>query len=361
MIQNFIKNSCFTADWIKTKKEDLLGDPILIEKTINAFALLGYLVQTETNFVFKGGSSLLLHLSQIKRLSIDIDIIFGGDLKEFKMKLEQIPGNIPFVRFEEDERGDKGLPNRKHFKFFYISSISNNEDYVLLDIVFENPSYIPFNESKVIKSDFFETEIELSVKVPSIEGLLGDKLTAFAPHTIGVPFITEKGKSMTMQVVKQLFDIGELFNIASNFENIETAFKETYKKENIYRKNIFTVEQVLQDTIDISISLCHIRLKGFESTNDTDNIEDGVKRLSSHLIKEYFRIDFEAKITAAKVFYVANSIKTGKSIFFDKIRYSSDKIENIKDVILSTPYEKLNRLKQILPEAFYYIWQGSKE
>jgi len=54
-MQVFIKNGCFNSDWIKTKKEELAGDPVLIEKTIHAFALLGYLVQTETDFIFKGG------------------------------------------------------------------------------------------------------------------------------------------------------------------------------------------------------------------------------------------------------------------------------------------------------------------
>ena len=360
-MQVFIKNSCFNADWIKTKKEELSGDPVLIEKTIHAFALLGYLVQTETDFVFKGGTSLLLHAPQIKRLSIDIDIIFGGDIEEFNEKLSQIPGNLPFTKFEEDDRGDRGLPNRKHFKFFYKSSILNKEDSVLLDIVLENPSHIPFVLSKPIKSFFFETNMELSVKVPTIEGLLGDKLTAFAPHTIGVPFITKKGKSMTMQVAKQLFDIGELFNIATNFKNIETAFKETFKKENGYHSNEYTEKQVLQDTIDISLALCQIRLKGFSSSEDTNNIEDGIRRLGSHLVNEKFSTDVEAKITASKVFLIANSIKIGKNISFDKIRYSSEKIEQIKDVVLPSSYSKLNRLKPILQEAFYYIWQGTEE
>ena len=97
------------------KKKEFSGDPILIEKVIHAFALLGYLVQIELDFVFKGGTSLLLHVQQIKRLSIDIDIIFGGGLEELKEKLAHISGNVPFTRFEEDERGDRGLPNRKHF------------------------------------------------------------------------------------------------------------------------------------------------------------------------------------------------------------------------------------------------------
>lgn len=357
-MQNLIKTNCFSLDWIMAKRKEFSGDPILIEKVIHAFALLGYLVQIELDFVFKGGTSLLLHVQQIKRLSIDIDIIFGGGLEELKEKLAHIPGNVPFTRFEEDERGDRGLPNRKHFKFFYNSIITNSEDSVLLDIVLESPTDIPFIEEKIIRSNFFDTDLDVSVKVPTREGLLGDKLTAFAPHTIGVPFVTKGGISMTMQVAKQLFDVGELFAIATHFGNIEIAFKENYKKENGYRVEKFTEEQVLQDTIDISLALCQIQLKGYKHSEDTDNIADGIKRLSSHLVNEKFNITTEAKIAASKVFYIASSIKRGRSLSLEEIRYSEDKIENLVAIDLPYPYKKLNRLKPILPEAFYYIWQG---
>jgi len=360
-VQNLIKSECFTAEWINRKKTETSGNSVLIEKTIHAFALLGYLVQLEPNFVFKGGTSLLLHLPKIKRLSIDIDIMFGGDINEFTIKLAQIPNNEPFTKFEEDARGDRGLPNRKHFKFFYTSSETNNEDSILLDVVLEDTSFIESIEDKAIVSDIFETDTQLSVKVPSIEGLLGDKLTAFAPHTIGVPFVTSSGKNMTMQVAKQLFDIGELFNGATDFEKVSTAFKATFEKEQGYHSTKFSETEVLEDTIKICHSLCSIRLRGFQESEDTNNIQDGIHRLSSHLLNEQFTTDNEAKITAAKVFFIASSIKAGKEITLNETKYSADKIEEITDIVLPAPYNNLNRLKPILPEAFYYIWMGIKE
>ncbi|MCF6270992.1 MAG: nucleotidyl transferase AbiEii/AbiGii toxin family protein [Melioribacteraceae bacterium] len=360
-MQNLIKSECFTAKWIKTKKDETSGNSVLIEKTIHAFALLGYLVQLEPNFIFKGGTSLLLHLPKIKRLSIDIDIMFGGDIKEFITKLSQIPENVPFTRFEEDVRGNRGLPNRKHFKFFYTSSETNNENSVLLDVVLEETSFIKSIEDKAIVSDIFETDNQLSVKIPSIEGLLGDKLTAFAPHTIGVPFVTNSGKNMSMQVAKQLFDIGELFDVATDFEKASTAFKATFEKENSYHSNKFSETEVLEDTIDICHSLCSIRLRGFQESDDTNNIQDGIRRLSSHLLNEDFRTDSDAKITAAKVFYIANSIKANREVKLNEIKYSPNKIAEITDVTLPAPYNNLNRLKPILPEAFYYIWMGIKD
>jgi len=36
-------------------------------------------------------------------------------------------------------------------------------------------------------------------------------------------------------------------------------------------------------------------------------------------------------------------------------------LELLPDINLEEPYNKLNRLKPIIPEAFYYIWQGIKK
>jgi hypothetical protein len=283
-MDNFIKEICFTEDWIKNKRKHTSDNITLIEKTIHAFALLGYLVQSEFEFIFKGGTCILLHVPIVKRLSIDIDIIFGGNIDDFQKFLSEIPGNSPFTRYEEDERGARGLPNRKHFKFFYLSSISNEEESVLLDIVLEDIEHIQYTESKLIKTEYFDTVFDLSANIPTIEGLLGDKLTAFAPHTIGVPFKTEKGDSMTMQVAKQLFDIGELFNIATDFDKLSKSFRNTYTVESTYRENTFTEEHVLHDIIDISALICHINLTGYKDREDSDNIKDGVSRLVIWLI-----------------------------------------------------------------------------
>ena len=360
-MRELVKPRCFTEEWLKLKASQLSGDPLLVEKTIHAFALLGYLVQLEKEFVFKGGTSLLLHVPRMKRLSIDIDIISGEDIERFITKIETIPGNTPFVRYEENIRGDRGLPNRRHFKFFYNSSLSGREEYILLDVVLENPDYIPFTETKRIATALFETETELLVTVPTVEGLIGDKLTAFAPQTMGVPFETANGNSMTMQVVKQLYDLGELFDIASDFENIQTAFNVTFEKENGYRSGEFTRDVVLQDTIDTCLTLLHIRLKGFRNNKISDYLEDGIRKIDSHLLNDRFSTDKNAKITASKVFYIAKLLLDGKKMNFAEARYQDDRIKMLADVRLPAPYERLNRLKPILPEAFYYVFQGIKE
>jgi Nucleotidyl transferase AbiEii toxin, Type IV TA system len=58
------------------KRQELGGcDPVLLKKTIRAFALLVALAARGMDFVFKGGTSLLLRLPRIRRLSIDVDIL----------------------------------------------------------------------------------------------------------------------------------------------------------------------------------------------------------------------------------------------------------------------------------------------
>ncbi len=190
---------------------------------------------------------------------------------------------------------------------------------------------------------------------------MGDKLTAFAPSTVGVPFETSQGNSLKMQVVKQLFDIGELFNVATSFEKVKKAYYYNFEKENGYRESQFTLEQALDDTINISHLICLAKLKGYKSHVETDNIIEGLKSLTSHLLGEPFSIDNKAKIAATKTFLLARSIRTHKSISLEENRYSSAKIDAIKDVSLPSPYHFANRLKMILPEAFYYIWRDIEE
>ena len=40
-MKKLIKEECFNLQWLKSKSRKLSGDPVLLEKTLHAFALLG--------------------------------------------------------------------------------------------------------------------------------------------------------------------------------------------------------------------------------------------------------------------------------------------------------------------------------
>ena len=72
-----IHSDTLTKDWIlKFRNEPGLkkSDPALIEKMIYALYLLECMAQQPIDFVFKGGTSLVLIMEESNRFSVDVDI-----------------------------------------------------------------------------------------------------------------------------------------------------------------------------------------------------------------------------------------------------------------------------------------------
>lgn len=117
-----ISQHCFTSEWIDKQRRELGGaDPVILEKSIHALALVCLLRTYGLPFVFKGGTSLLLHLDPIRRLSIDADIVTKTFGDELTAALEHAANEKPFVKFEEDERGHRGLPHRRPNSIIVLS------------------------------------------------------------------------------------------------------------------------------------------------------------------------------------------------------------------------------------------------
>jgi hypothetical protein len=351
-----LSKKCFSKKWIDEKRVEFGPfDPVLLEKCIYAFELLSKLAQTKLPFIFKGGTSLILLQRTIRRFSTDIDISMPLRQIEYEPFLKEIGAQFPFVGFAVDDRGFQGLPKRAHFKFLYHSVISKRTDFVLLDVLLEKNLY-PRTRKQQITTPFIETEISVSVKVPTLEGLLGDKLTAFAPNTIGVPYSGNK----SMQIIKQLFDIGELFLVAENLNEVRKAYHAIFKAENGYHGHKFEINQTLADTIETSIKLSGIGLKGFISDRFTDLLRDGISKITSHLINTRFRLD-EAKIAASRAGLLAALIKkddSPKSI--SMYRFGNQDLKKIASLKLPKRLEHLEKIRNLIPEAFHNWWAAGE-
>ncbi len=299
-------------------------------------------------FVFKGGTSMIILMPTPRRLSIDIDIASTASAAEYEPVLEDIGSRQPFLRQEEDERGNDRLPKRRHFKFFYNSIFSRREDYVLLDIL-EEDNHFPETRIIPIRTSFVAVERDVTVRVPSPDCLLGDKLTAFAPNTVGIPLTQRCG----MQVVKQLFDIGELFNVFEVLEVVKETHAAVFAAENGYRGFKFTLLQALDDTIDTAALICGVNLRGGVSNERTRWILEGISGIANHLVGGRYRID-QARVSAAKAACLAAILKQNVITQTPAdIRFDPDRIADLRDAnIKSRPI--MNRLKRMSPEAFYY-------
>src|SRR4030043_2372998 len=94
---------CFTVDWIYEKRK-IAGnvDPGLLEKTIYAFELLGELIYNKLDFVFKGGTSLLLLLQDFRRISIDLDILCDEKMESLQEIFNRVIQSSQFLKWEGD-------------------------------------------------------------------------------------------------------------------------------------------------------------------------------------------------------------------------------------------------------------------
>ncbi|XBX04023.1 hypothetical protein QMP26_26315 [Enterocloster clostridioformis] len=94
-----------------------------------------------------------------------------------------------------------------------------------------------------IKNDLLLTEPEyLLVKTPDINCILGDKLTAFAPHTTGIPLNVKKD----MEVMKQMYDVGTLLDEFTDFDLVYGTYFKVAAEEISYRGNDITVGDAIK-------------------------------------------------------------------------------------------------------------------
>lgn len=354
-----IHEKCFTAEWLQAKTKELkAGDPGLLERAVYAFALLGHLAESGLDFVFKGGTSLLLHIPVMRRLSIDIDILCSAPTGELDRVLSVVSGKPPFLGYGEDKRGVRGLPHRRHFKFVFQPVISA-ANFVLLDVVEEKN--VPHDlVSKTIAPPFLEVERDVRVQLPTVESLLADKLGAFAPRTIGVPFEPANGQpAETMQIVKQLFDVGELFSVAEDLTKVRRTYQRVFDLENVYRGGQFSLHNALEDTLGASLCLCRHRLRGVPEHNDALQLEDGMRRLTSHLVNTRFSLD-NAKVAAAKASLLTRLISKNDATPSLSFWRTTPNPEVLRPMTIDGEWERLNRLKPTIPEGFYYWYQASR-
>ncbi len=353
----------FTEQWLRKKAREMAKcDPQILEKSIHALALLGHLQEMGLPLTFRGGTSLLLHLPDIHRLSIDIDIMSPVKGQDLEKVLAGVATKPPFIRMEESVRDGTRLPKRRHFIFFYNSTLNIQGKFppsVILDVV-EEGDEIHTLVSKPITTGFLKAEREVLVRLPTVESLLGDKLTAFAPTTTGVPLRRRDGSNGdVVQVVKQLFDVGILFDHAQDGEDLAKTYQRAQAKEAGYRGGQFTLDVTLEDTIAAALAASPTKPKVQARFPDYPLLRRGFQGMASHLTKKFSEDDFRS--AAAKAAALAAYLKLGVPLDFEKLRYtgSPEQLAIIKaGSFNTTAWDWLDGLKQINPAAYHY-WQHS--
>lgn len=342
-----INSKSHTIEWI-TDLRNRLGkriDPKLIEKVIYALTFLEQLRLNNLNFVFKGGTALLLATETLRRFSIDIDIITEEPEDRIKEILEKISQLEIFIRWEDDNnrKHTPGAPVG-HFKMFYKSVIDKHEEPILLDLLYTPNPYPQTREYSVKHSWLITSGKDIRIVLPTFEAILGDKLTAFAPKTTGILY----SKKRPVEIIKQLYDIGFLFDRVVDLNVVKESYIRVVQEEIGYRKLNIDVEEVLKDTW----LACYTLAERDTKSEEFKHLQLGIKNFTNFIID---RFSIEEAITAgAKIAYLTSLL--------NKEHREIERFQNpsgIRDWLIEYPaYNKLNKLKKTNPEAFFYWYKS---
>lgn len=338
-----ISREVYTKEYITGLREGSKCDPAILERSVFAFGLLEAFARTGAEFIFKGGTSLMLLLDEPMRLSTDIDIIVKPDA-DIMAYIENASKIYPFVRFEENTRVGANNIVKKHFRFYY-KSLQNEEKEVpiLLDVLFEDNHYAEVIQKEIKNSLLLTDGKPVFVTIPSVNSILGDKLTAFAPHTIGIKPHYEKENGAIVdkkiEVIKQFFDVATLFDYATDIGLISRTYKSTAYSELKYRGLDCGYEECLMDSFNEALSI--LSRGALNPDYYRDYYLPGIRGLKQYLINVRFTPE-TAYVQAAKVMYLSALILTG----VDK----PDELPAVDN--FSGDYAKINYTRRLNKEAF---------
>lgn len=351
-----ISPECFTPGWIAAKSAELqYPDRNIIEKVIRAFALLDLLAASGCPFHFKGGSCLMLLLNEhTRRASIDIDIICppGTEIEQYLTSYR----DYGFTKYESVERVQRGTDIPKtHSKFFYRVGFKDDADatgHILLDVLNEDCHYVK-TETLPIASPFIKMTGEAGkVRVPSVGDMLGDKLTAFAPNTSGIPYF-KNGRDCSLEIIKQLYDVGRLFDKVEDLETTATAFKRIAGVELSYRD---LPDDPALITDDIRQTALCLATRGKEGLGDFTLLQKGINSIKSFMFQGRYVIE-HAIVDAAKAAYAATALEKGE---LHPVKYNGEPMSIAGLELFPSVTTRLNKLRRSLPEAYFYWAQTSR-
>lgn len=228
---------------------------------------------------------------------------------------------------------------------------------IQLDVIVADSPYASV-ESRIVQTGFIEVDDEVSVLLPSPSSLLGDKMAAFAPSTIGFPYqpmvaaTGEPSEQRPIKVVKHLFDISVLAGMAGNIAETQATYRAVHTEQVKYRALDCGLAEALTDTQDAAHWVSRVDGRPPEENEKTIFFRKGIRALDSHLFSEPFQIA-QSRNAAGIAALVASALKLGaKTLDLPAFVASEPNIEDLRWAKLDAPWENLNRLKQTDPLAF---------
>lgn len=237
--------------------------------------------------------------------------------------------------------------------YFEVEYKTNSaEGYIKLDVLYEDNPYSNVTGLPIVHR-ILKTEGEpVMVNIPSMEDMLGDKLTAFGPESIGIPYF-KGNRDCSLEIIKQLFDNGRLFENVNDFESVSRSFAKVSEIELGYRGLDGKIGKYYEDVRNTALTLC---TRGRLGTADFQMLQQGIMKLKSFMYQRSYMIQ-DAVADAARIAYLATCMEKRN---YAVEKFSNESLSHIDLLIKPTLPRTLARLKSSSPEAYFY-WAKTSE
>ena len=254
---------------------------------------------------------------------------------------------------------------KTHAKCFYQVSYVTNiaTEKILLDVLFEENWYSRIEQLPIVSPFLAMTGEPLTINLPSKDDLLGDKLTAFAPNTTGIPYLKTvigrgglpEERHCSMEIIKQLFDVASLFDRIDDLSIARSTFEKIAPIELDYRRmDSGDLTPILDDIYKTSELIC-TGIYNNDQSFEYQELVRGINQIRSLIISEKYN-HYSAIVNASKAAYLSVLLKKG----INEIRHYDPAID-LRSVKLNDPINPaINKIKTFRPEAFFYWMQIEK-
>jgi hypothetical protein len=213
----------------------------------------------------------------------------------------------------------------------------------LLDVVFESNPYLRVSEKPIRSRLLLSDGDALTVTVPDKSCILGDKLTAFAPHTTGIPF----GKDKELEIIKQMFDCWTLLQEVDDYGIVAAVYDRVAQIELGYRGLPCDPADALKDTIDSC--LCIMGRGGIRS-EEYALFLSGINAIQGHIFNG--RLNGEnAGLMASEVMYLAACLLTGQKA----VEHIVDAEIYREQVLTMKGAKRIGYIRNVSPSAYAYL------
>jgi hypothetical protein len=280
------RESCFTKQHLEAHKG--VAPAALCELVVYSLELVSQLAHSGLEFRFKGGNSQLVLLDDPQRFSIDADIVSTVAKDELISLVDSIAADCElFTSCDVRQHKTKPWLPMVSFKLYFNSVFPHGDDEapnVMLDAVLE-PAPYPGVRKPIRCGELYSSDE--TVELPTVSGLIADKLLCLGPDTLGIPL----GKGKEAQRLKHVFDVAFLLRHDHDMGEVLAALGPCMAQENRIQKSEWTTPQMVEDTRTFCQAVgphdsAEAAMSAADQGSYLDEIARGFAGFRTHLFRE---------------------------------------------------------------------------